>query len=163
MFAMAHAKQFSLSQLPSCRLVSVSSINTDAFCNCIRHVSVCLKFCLSQFCWSKSVLLVSILQVSILLVSFFVCLSFACLSFACLRLSVLLGSVLLGSVSHVSVLPISAFKLSHDDCFPQSVFSPFAFFFQTGFPLSQYVFYVSVPETCFACFKSLNDYFSQKR
>ena len=123
-----------------------------------------------------------------MLVSFFVCLSFACLSFACLRLSVLLGSVLLGSVSHVSVLPISAFKLSHDDCFPLSVFSPFTFFFfkQDSPCLSMFftfrcqkhvslvlrvsmttflkndetqrihrlrgsVFYVSMPEICFAC------------
>ena len=105
--------------------------------------------------------------------SLFTCLNFAGFNFACLFL---FASVLLVSVLHVSdsQFCLAQFCLAQFcpsqrlDCLMMTAFlSLFSvlsrFSFQTGFPLSQYVFYVSVPETCFAYFKSLNDYFSQKR
>ena len=100
------------------------------------------KFCRSQFCLSLF-LFASVLLVSVLLVldSQF-CLAQFCLAQFC-------------PSQRLDCLMMTAFL---------SLFSVLSrFSFQTGFPLSQYVFYVSVPETCFACFKSLNDYFSQKR
>ena len=97
--------------------------------------------------------------------------------FICLSLlKVLLVSVLLVSDSQFCLAQfclaqflMSQFRPSqHLNCLMMTAFLflfsvPSRFFFQTGFPLSQYVFYVLVPETCFAYFKSLNDYFSQKR